>query len=263
MYTRAELLRTAHPSTTKRTVLRLVSTPKMSTLAAPADRWLDTAEMPEVGIGNRDAAAALGRDPFKSQIRLWMEKTDRQDLLHPAQFQDDSLTYWNRLLEPIVAAHYTNRTGRRIRQVNTTLQHPKYPWMLATIAREVVAAPDVQLLECLCVGMNAAPLWAQGVPEYIRLRVMHLLAVTGLYAADVVVLLGGQDLQIYRIERNEAEIARLIKRERAFWRGVELDHAPPAPDVDVPMLSRQRARQNAHHRRRAVLVSKGRRSRAS
>ncbi|WP_414080271.1 hypothetical protein ACLUPT_32585 [Variovorax sp. SCN45] len=48
-------------------------------------------------------------------------------------------------------------------------------------------------------------------------------------------MLGGQDLQIYRIEREEADISRLIKQERAFWRGVELDQAPPSLDEGVPM----------------------------
>lgn len=228
MYTRAERLRTASLSRTKRASLSLVST-------SLVDRGLDRPQTPETGIGCRDAAAALGRDPFKSQVRLWMEKTGRQNLLHPTQIQDHSLAYWGRLLEPIVAAHYTNRTGRRIRQVNATQQHPKHAWMLATVTREVVDAPDVQLLECLCVGMDAAPLWAHGVAEYMRLRVVHLLAVTGHRAADVVVLLGGQDLQIYRIERDEAEISRLIRQERAFWRGVELDQVPSASDEDRPM----------------------------
>ncbi|PLC07522.1 hypothetical protein CY658_01170 [Variovorax sp. RO1] len=200
------------------------------------DRQLDKPHTPEAGIGNRDAAAVVGQDPFKSHIRLWMEKTGRQDLLHPARIQDHSFAYWSRLLEPIVAAHYTHRTGRRIRQVNATQQHPKHPWMLATVTREVLDAPDVQLLECLCVGMDVAPLWAHGVPEYMRLRVMHLLAVTGLRAADVVVLLGGQDLQIYRIERDEAEISRLIRQERMFWRCVERDQAPPPRDEDAPVF---------------------------
>lgn len=235
MYTRSERLRTASLATTRRATLHLVSTSKRPEPAAIVDRQLDKPYLSEAGIGNCDAAAALGQDPFKSQIRLWMEKTGRQDLLHPVQVQDDSLGYWGRLLEPIVAAHYTNRTGRRIRQVNATQQHPKHPWMLATVTREVVDAPDVQLLECLCVGMEVAPLWAHGVPAYMRLRVMHLLAVTGQRAADVVVLLGGQDLQIYRIEREEAEISQLIKRERAFWHGVERDQPPPSPDEGVPM----------------------------
>lgn len=235
MYTRTERLRTASLATTRRAALHLVSTSKRPEPAAIVDRQLDKPHPPEAGIGNCDAAAALGQDPFKSQIRLWMEKTGRQDLLHPVQVQDNSLGYWGRLLEPIVAAHYTNRTGRRIRQVNATQQHPKHLWMLATVTREVVDAPDVQLLECLCVGMNVAPLWAHGVPVYMRLRVMHLLAVTGQRAADVIVLLGGQDLQIYRIEREEAEIAQLIKRERAFWHGVKRDRAPPSLDEDVPV----------------------------
>lgn len=235
MYTRTERLRTASLATPKRAALHLVSTSRRPGPAAIVDRQLDNPHPPEAGIGNCDAAAALGQDPFKSQIRLWMEKTGRQDLLHPMQVRDNSLGYWGRLLEPIVAAHYTKRTGRRIRQVNATQQHPKHPWMLATVTREVVGAPDVQLLECLCVGMEVAPLWAHGVPAYMRLRVMHLLAVTGQRAADVVVLLGGQDLQIYRIEREEAEISQLIKRERAFWRGVECDQAPPSQDEDVPM----------------------------
>jgi putative phage-type endonuclease len=226
--TRAEHLRTPRPA--GRPQLQLVQPPQMQDPAC--DRWPG---MCEPGIGNLDAAAALDRDPFKSQVRLWMEKTGRQDLLHPTQIQDDALAYWSRLLEPIVAAHYTLRTGRKVRRVNTALQHPRHPWMRATVTREVVASSDVQLLECLSVGMNFAHLWAQGVPEHIRLRVLHQLAVTGAQAADIIVLLGGQNLQVYRIGRNEAEIARLIRQEEAFWRCVELDRAPPMRDDDGPM----------------------------
>ncbi|MNL85126.1 hypothetical protein D3C87_2133270 [compost metagenome] len=65
---------------------------------------------------------------------------------------------------------------------------------------------------------------------------MHLLAVTGQSAVDVIVLLGGQDLQIYRVERDEGQIARLIRQEEVFWRGVERDEAPPSRDEDVSML---------------------------
>lgn len=225
--TRAERLRT--PRSTGRSLLQLVEPPR--TQAPTGDRGPD---MREAGLGSLDAAAALGQDPFKSQVRLWMEKTGRQDLLHPVRLENDSHAYWSRLLEPIVAAHYTLRTGRRVRRINASLQHPEHPWMSATVVREVVASPEVQLLECLSVGMHTAPLWALGVPEYIRLRLLHQLAVTGARAADVVVLLGGQDLQVYRIERQEAEIARLIRQEQAFWRHVERDQAPPALEGDGP-----------------------------
>lgn len=235
MLTRAERLRSPVLATTQRAALHLDRTPRAPGATVLTDRNLHLPQTPDVGIEHRDAAAALGGDPFKSQVRLWMEKTGRQDMLHPTQLQDDSLTYWSCLLEPLVAAHYINRTGRAVRRVDGTVQHREHPWMLATVTREVVADPDVQLLECLCVGMNAAPLWAQGVPGYMRLRALHLLAVTGSRAVDVVALLCGQDLQVYRIERDDGEIERLIQQEQAFWRGVELDQAPPAPDEDFPV----------------------------
>jgi len=229
IYTRAERLRTMRPSSTGRAALHLVST-------FDRDRRPPTSDPSETSLSHLDAAAALGLDPFKSEVRLWAEKTGRQDLLQPQQDRDDSAAYWSGLLEPIVAAHYTQRTGRQIRRTDTKLHHPRYPWMVAAVKREVVASPEVQLLECLCVGMNVAPLWNHGVPAHIRLRLLHLLAVTGLRAVDVVVLLGGQDLQIYRIERDEAEIARLIRQERVFWRSVEQDQAPPSRDKDVSVF---------------------------
>ena len=62
----------------------------------------------------------------------------------------------------------------------------------------------------------------------MQLQVMHQLAVTGKKAADVAVLLGGQHLEVHRIERDEQMIARLIELERKFWHYVETDTPPPA-----------------------------------
>jgi predicted phage-related endonuclease len=138
--------------------------------------------------------------------------------------------YWGNVLEPIVAWHYSKRTSKRVRRINAVLQHPNpdLSWMLANIDREVIGADDVQILECKTAGINGARLWKEGVPEYVQLQVMHQLAVTGKQAADVAVLLGGQTLEIHRIERDEQMIARLIELERKFWHYVETDTPPPA-----------------------------------
>jgi predicted phage-related endonuclease len=136
--------------------------------------------------------------------------------------------YWGSLLEPIVAAHYTRRTGNRVRRINAVLQHPDHPWMRANIDREVMGASDVQLLECKTAGIQGAWLWRDGVPEYVQLQVQHQLAVTGKQAADVAVLLGGQELEIFRIERDEELIAQLVCLELEFWGYVERDQQPPA-----------------------------------
>lgn len=201
--------------------LRLVSTQDLS-----REDWL---AVRRTGIGGSDAAAAVGQNPYMSALELWLDKTGRGDgLPRPDPGDTTSPTYWGNLLEPIVAAAYTQQTGNRVRKVNAVLRHPTIPWMLANIDREVVGMPDVQLLECKTAGEFGSRLWREDVPEYVILQVQHQLAVTGKRAADVAVLLCGQALEVHRIERDDALIARLIELEAAFWRYVETDTPPPA-----------------------------------
>ena len=203
--------------------LRLVKT-----LDLPRDEWL---EVRKTGIGSSDAAAAVGLNPYQSQLELWLVKTGRDGGLPKVDPHDEeSPMYWGNILEPIVAAHYTRRTGNRVRKINAVLQHPDSDkaWMLANIDREVIGVGDVQILECKTAGINGARLWREGVPEYVQLQVHHQLAVTGKQAADVAVLLGGQHLEIHRIERDEVLIRNLVQLEREFWHFVETDTPPPA-----------------------------------
>ena len=211
------------------------STPISNAKGRPALKLVKTAslnrggwlEVRKGGIGSSDAAAAVGLHPYKSQLQLPV--VDPQD--------DSSPMYWGTLLEPIVAAHYTRRTGHKVRRVNAVLQHPEHSWMLANIDREVTGAADVQILECKTAGIHGSRLWRDGVPEYVQLQVMHQLAVTGKQAADVAVLIGGQELQVFRIERDEALIEQLIALEQQFWGYVERDQQPPADGSDSADLA--------------------------
>jgi len=212
---------------TNRPALRLVSTKELS-----RENWLNVRKG---GIGSSDAAAAVGLNPYQSQLELWMIKTGRDADLPKVDPNDEtSPMYWGTLLEPIVAAHYTRRSGNRVRRINAVLQHPDADkaWMLANIDREVIGANDVQILECKTAGEFGSRLWREGVPEYVVCQVQHQLAVTGKVAADVCVLVCGQEIRIHRIERDDALIARLIELERLFWQYVETDTPPPADGSD-------------------------------
>ncbi len=155
----------------KGVALRLVSTKDLE-----RDDWL---EVRRTGIGSSDAAAAIGLNPYQSQLELWMQKTGKGDLLPVVDPNDDtSPMFWGTMLEPIVAAHYTKRTGNKVRRVNAVLQHPEHPWMLANVDREVVGSSEVQLLECKTAGIHGARLWRDGVPEYVQLQVMQLFVIT-------------------------------------------------------------------------------------
>lgn len=205
-----------------RPALRLVDTRKIER----AD-WL---EIRKSGIGGSDAAATVGLNPHKSALALWMEKTGREgELRYPDPTDTREPVFWGALLEPIVAAAYTQQTGNKVRKVNAVLRHPTVPYMLANLDREIIGAPDVHILECKTAGEFGARLWKDGVPEYVQLQVQHQLAVTGKQAADVAVLLCGQKLEVHRIDRDDALIERLIELEGHFWRHV-IEDKPPPPD---------------------------------
>ena len=240
------------PNSVNARPIRLASTKHLS-----HDEWL---QLRKQGIGSSDAAAAVGLNPYQSMLELWLIKTGRDQDLPKPDFEDDSSPlYWGNILEPIVAQHYSQRTGHKVRRVNAVLQHPdpQLPWMLANLDYRVgpqakkhggkhcenmnvnpqidydsYASGLVGLLECKTAGEYGARLWRNGVPEYVQLQVQHQLAVTGEQAADVCVLICGQQIQIHRIERDDELIASLIELERQFWHYVETDTPPPADGSD-------------------------------
>ena len=216
----------SHPSNIAHTLsarraLRLVSTRHLE-----RSDWLDVRK---TGIGGSDAAAAVGLCPYKSQLELWLEKTGRDSTLEKPDSTDTTQpVYWGTVLEPIVAGAYARKTGRKLRRIHAVLQHPQHAFMLANLDREIIGAPGVQILECKTAGEHGARHWREGVPDYVQLQVQHQLAVTGKQAADVAVLICGQQLEIYRVERDEELIARLMTLEARFWEYVTRDTPPPA-----------------------------------
>ena len=104
------------------------------------DEWL---EVRKRGIGSSDAGTAVGLNPYQSPLELWMIKTGRDSDIPKIDPNDETKArrIGVALLEPIVAAHYTKRTGNRVRKINAVLQHanPDLAWMLANIDREVLA----------------------------------------------------------------------------------------------------------------------------
>jgi putative phage-type endonuclease len=210
-------------NTNHASALRLVSTKDMS-----REDWLAVRKQ---GIGASDAAAAVGLSPYQSPLELWMIKTGRDSDMPKIDPNDESSPmYWGTILEPIVAQHYSKRTGNKVRRINSVLQHPDpdMHWMLANLDYTVVGSEEVQILECKTAGEFGSRLWRDGVPEYVQCQVQHQLAVTGKLAADVCVLICGQEIRIHRIERDDELIARLIELERQFWHFVETDTPPPA-----------------------------------
>jgi len=195
--------------------VKLVSTKEMS-----REEWLQWRNR---GIGSSDAPVAVGMSRYQSPLELWMVKTGRKI---QEDISNKEAVFWGTTLEPIVANVYAEKTGKKVRRVNSILQHPEHPFMLANLDRIVEGGG---VLEIKTAGLRSQGQWEEGVPLAYQIQVLHQLAVTGKAWADVAVLIGGQEFRIYRVERDEERIAQLVDLEKTFWGHVERD-TPPQVD---------------------------------
>ena len=195
--------------------------------------WL---EIRKSGIGGSDAASVLGLNPHRSSISIFMEKVD---YIHNAGYKeennqdtkDEEVSYRMELgnkLEEFVAREFTEKTGKKVRNVNGILKNDNYPFALANIDRAVVG--EKAFLECKVTNSYSKKVWELGVPIHYQIQVNHYMAVTGATHCYVAALVGNEQLVIHKLERDEEIINEIMELEAMFWDKCVLGNNIPAPD---------------------------------
>lgn len=165
-------------------------------------------------LGPSDAAAALGMSPWESALELYQRK---KGMLPPKQ--ETLAMRWGRLLEDDIAEEFARVTGMKVRRLSKTFRYDRFPWLCGHIDRKVEGYN--RLLECKTTGYDYAKQWGEHgsdkIPLYYRVQVMLYLWLTGYEAADVAVLIGGQDFRVLEVRRDEQIIDDLVGRCQSFW----------------------------------------------
>lgn len=177
------------------------------------------------GIGSTDIAPILGLSPWRTALEVWMEK---RGLLSGERTSPEM--QWGLRLEPVIAAAYTEATGRELRQPEM-LRHPDHPQLLATIDR----LADDRIVELKSARFASG--WGEPgtdeVPESYLVQVQGQMLVSGQEVADVAALIGGSDFRIYTVRRHESLIDKIKSTCLDFWQMVE-SCTPPEPDWTHP-----------------------------
>lgn len=193
-------------------------------LPAGADRtdraaWLDVRT---TGIGSSDVSAILGLSRWRSARHVWEEKA-----YGISEDTAGEAARWGTLLEPVVCAEWSQRTGIAVTSVGIHRSR-RWPWMLAS--PDGLTA-DGGLYEGKTASAWTSTDWEDGqVPDHAELQVQHGMAVMGLSHAWVVGLIGGQKLAWQRIERDDELVEMIVDAERRFWHDHVLAEVPPPLD---------------------------------
>ena len=197
---------------------------KISVKEMTREEWL---EQRRIGIGGSDVSAILGLNAYKSPMSVYLDKIGES----PLEDTTSEAAFWGTQLEDVIARHYAEKNGVKIRRNNHILIHPEYPWMIANIDREAHSDTRGRYgVEVKTVGLRNAHLWDDDdVPVPYVLQMQHYMAVTGWDFFVCPALIGGQRYIEREIPRDESIISRLIEEEGKFWDMVQR-RIPPAWD---------------------------------
>jgi len=180
------------------------------------------------GIGASEIGCVVGAaGAYDTSLALWARKTGRI----PEADETDTPEFieLGNLLEPVIAALYTRRTGRELYEPGT-LVHPKDPLRIATPDRLVRGEPmGVQIKKARLRGA-----WGQEgtdeVPEAIIAQCQWEMSVADLVVEDVPVLMWGSHLGVYTVKRDDVLIEGLAELAHRWWRDHVVADVPPQPD---------------------------------
>ncbi len=183
------------------------------------------------GIGGSDAGTLVGVNPYEQPYDLYLEKTGEapnKDIF------DNPPIHFGNIFEPVVINEYMRKTGKKVRRVNKTLQHPDLPFVLGHIDGDVLREPraiEVKLVTSPFVAKEWGAPSTDEIPERHLMQVQHYMALLPkIEVFDVVALFGVADFRIYEIPRDETIILNLMDIEADFWTNHVQKRIPP--DID-------------------------------
>lgn len=199
----------------------------MTTQTAPSEAEKQAARREY--LGGSDAAAVLGLSRWKTPLQLWAEKTG--NIVPEDRSQSLPIRLGNRL-EQVVAELFEEETGLQVRRITESQTHPKYPFLRAQIDRRIVGADEI--LEIKTASGFKAKEWEDDqIPAEYILQCLHQLAVTGKQRCHLACLIGGnQDFVRKVVERDDAAIADLVRKEVEFWERYVVPRQMPAVTAD-------------------------------
>ena len=164
---------------------------------------------------------------------------EKLQLVEPDEAESEAML-WGTILEPAIRAEYERRTERRVLYESPfrILRSRLHPFMTATLDGVLPDGGErgPGVLECKTASAFLAEQWADEPPLAYQVQIQHAMHVAEVRWGALVVLLGGQRLVAFDVERNDAFLALLIPRLEAFWHRLERQEPPPIEAASAEIL---------------------------
>ena len=189
------------------------------------------------GIGGSDAAAILGKSHFKTNVKVWEEKTG---LIEPDDISDKEQVKYGKAVEDLLLQMFALDNPEYEVTSNKKIVYRR-GFMFASLDGELVekATGELGIYEGKTAEIHKKielEKWNKRVPDYYYVQRLHYLIVTGrsfvvlkvqlklLYTEEKTTM-----TKQYRFNRKDLlnDLAYLYRKEAAFWDSVIAGVKPP------------------------------------
>lgn len=200
--------------------------------------WLEERKK---GIGGSDASAILGRNPYKTNIILWKEKTGRKEAEDISD--KEYVKYGTEAEEHLRELFKLDYPQYEVKHnLNAMIWDKEYPFLFATLDGELIdkETGELGILEIKTTNILQSmqkEKWNDKIPDNYYIQILHYLMVTNysfvVLKAQLKYNYNGEirlNTKHYFINRKDVEedIKYLRKREIEFWQEYVLkDKEPP------------------------------------
>jgi putative phage-type endonuclease len=192
-----------------------------------------------VGIGCSEIAALFDKSPYTNQYDLWLVKTKQKV---EEEIKVSVAMRHGLAVESFIATLYQERTGAEVFDLSKTLKHVDVP-LFGSLDRAIIEAGDqtkkMNVLELKTVnfwGFTPSNGWGQEgtdqIPMHYKMQVYGYIALLNADYADIAVLVGGSDLKIYRVVKEEYAINTILEKIKLWWKKHIIEGIAPENDKD-------------------------------
>jgi len=176
------------------------------------------------GIGGSEAAIVVGLNRFGSPLQLWASKMGIGTEPEKTEVMRQDTDF-----EEYVARRWMEATGKKVRRRNYIFRNTDYPHSIADIDREIIG--ENAGLECKTTSVyNKSDFESGEIPPTYYVQCQHYMAVMGYDRMYLAVLVLSKAFYHFCIERDNEEIAALMKKEGDWWEEFISGDSVPEPD---------------------------------
>lgn len=193
-------------------------------------------------IGSSEISAIAGFNPWRSPLRVWMEKTGKIE----SDPENDAMVI-GKLSEPVVAELFRRKAQMKVnvKPSQSFIVHPVHTFASCTpdfwvdLLNANDEAVTTRILEVKTAHGAKLDEWENGeAPTGYRLQCLWQLGVTGLQFAHLAALIGGSDYREVLIPNDEQLFESLIRIAQEFMSLVEKDIPPNAGPNDAKIIKK-------------------------